>query len=122
MPVFLYGSEIIDYTQTDLGQLQKIDSKAFKTILQSPTFTAVESLRGEIGASCATSRDMKMKILFVRHLLDDGNELAERIFIDEYERQNTKWSKQTASYLNTLKLTLSKISNMSRIPLNKINQ
>ena len=120
MPVFLYGGEIIDYTQTDLGQLQKIDNKAFRTILQAPTYTAVESLRGEVGASCATSRDMKMKILFVRHILDDGNELAQRIFLDEYERQNTKWSKQIASYLNILKLTLSKISSMSRTTLTKI--
>ena len=120
MPVFLYGGEVIDYTQTDLGQLQRIDNKAFRTILQAPTYTAVESLRGEIGASCTTSRDMKMKILFVKHLLDDGNELAKRIFLDEYERRKTKWSKQIAGYLNILKLSLFKISNMSRIRLTKI--
>ena len=120
MPIFLYGGEVMDYTQTDLKQLQKVDNKAFRTILQAPTYVAVESLRGDIGASCSTARDMKMKLLFIKHLLNDGNELAKRIFLDGYEEQRTKWTKQIAWYMKELKLTLSKVSKVTHMGLTKL--
>ena len=44
MPVFLYGAEVLDYNQTDIRELQRIDNKAFRTILQAPTYTALKGL------------------------------------------------------------------------------
>ena len=65
---------------------------------------------------------MKTKILFIRHLLNDGNDLAKRIFIDEYQQQKTTWSKQILNYIKQLKLTLTKISTKSTISLSELIQ
>ena len=113
MPIFLYGAEVIDYNQSDLKQLQTIDNKAYTIIIQARSYTAVEGLRGDIGASCSISRDMKTKILFVKHLLDDGNELAKSIFEIEYQEQKSAWSRLVANYLQELYIQVSNISQMT---------
>ena len=120
MPIFLYEAEVIDYNQSVLKQLQTIDNKAYKIILQAPSYTAVEGLRGDIGASCSISRGMKTKILFVKHLLDDGNELAKSIFEIEYQGQKSAWSKLVANYLQELNIQVSNISQMTTSALTKI--
>ena len=120
MPIFLYGAEVVNYNQSDLKELQKVDNKAYRTILQAPNYTAVEGLRGDIGASSSISRDMKTKILFVKHLLDDDNDLARSIFFNEYKEQTTTWSKIIAGYMQELKLTLTKVSDMTSTSLAKL--
>ena len=118
MPIFLYGAEVIDYNQSDLKQLQTIDNKTYKIIFQAPSYTAV-GLRGDIGASCSISRDVMTKILFVKHLLDDGNELAKSIFEIEYQEQKSAWSKLVENYLQELNIQVSNISQMTTSALTK---
>ena len=47
----LYCKGRMVYRKEDLDKFQRIENKAFRTILQVPTYTAVEFLRGEFGAS-----------------------------------------------------------------------
>ena len=43
------------------------DYMPFRTILQVPTYTAVEFLRGEVGASSMMASDIKFEIIYLRH-------------------------------------------------------
>ena len=60
---FLYFQEIIIFNKTDLQKLQEIENRAYRHILQVPTYTAIEFLRGEVGVSSMITRDMKSKIM-----------------------------------------------------------
>lgn len=64
VPTFLYASEILDFTETDLGALQRIENQVYRGILQLPTYTAGCVLRSEIGASSCKARDIKNKLFF----------------------------------------------------------
>ena len=66
LPAILYCSEIIVFTEEEIKKLQTCDNKAFRYILQVPEYTAIEFLRGEIGASCSKARDMKNKIFILK--------------------------------------------------------
>ena len=63
----LYGQETVIFNKNDLDRLQIIENKAFRFIFQVPTYTAIEYLREEVGASDMQSRDMKSKIHYLKH-------------------------------------------------------
>ena len=72
IPNILYANDVIVFNKTELNNLQTSDNKAYRQILQVPNFTATAFLRGEVGASCSQSRDMKSKILFLKHSLEEN--------------------------------------------------
>ena len=39
------------YNTREIDQMQRVENKAYRTILNLPLYTAVEFLRGEIGSS-----------------------------------------------------------------------
>ena len=58
----LYGADVINFTKTELDNLQIKDNKAYRIILKVTQSTAAEILRGEIGATSSRARDIKLKI------------------------------------------------------------
>ena len=113
LPCFLYGSDIISYNIKDLDMQQKIENKAFRTILRLPKFTAIEFLRGEIGASSSRARSIKNKLLFLKHSLSSGNELLRNIVDKELEIKKTSWSKEILTNLNEININLTQLINLS---------
>ena len=106
MPGFMYASEVMYFTKQELNNLQKINNQAHRYMLQVPIYTACEALRGEVGASTTVSRDMKNKLLFVKHALDDNtNELLKKIMAEQLDKMDTKWIKQVWNYLDILGIT-----------------
>ena len=104
-PKFMYGQEIIPYTKADIAALQRIDNKAYRTILGLPMYTAEEFLRGEVGASTMEARDMKNKINYLKYALyETKNNLLKNIIKIEI-RNNSKWYKITHEYMNKINLT-----------------
>ena len=95
MPSFLYAAEILEYTEEELKSFQRIDNQVYRAILELPIYTASSALRSEIGASSSKSRDIKSKILFVKHILENGsNELVREMFLYQFYEQETKFIKE----------------------------
>ena len=102
LPSILHGSEVIYYSEAEIKRLQIEENKAYRYIVNARKSTAISALRGEIGASLQITRDMKSKILFIRHLLKD-NKLTKDIFMKQlYEKKPTKWIKLVKKYMDTL--------------------
>ena len=109
----LYGNDIIVYNVAELKRLQIIENKAFRSILQVPTYTATEFLRGEIGASSFKSRDIKNKVTFIKHALNSSNMLLKEIMTLEFEIPSTIWMKETLKYMSEVNLSKNEIINES---------
>lgn len=106
---------MLDYTVEELTKLQRIENSVYKTILQLPTYTANSAVRGEIGASSCYARDMKIKILFAKHLLKEKrNELVRNIFLKEYENGDTKWIKTLKTYMSKIDINIAQINSLSK--------
>ena len=110
LPNILYGSDVINYNASELSNIQVIENKAYRLILQVPHCTANSFLRGEIGASSSKARDMKNKILFLRHCYQPNtNSLLREIITKDFERELTPFIKTVKGYLKELKLLISDV-------------
>ena len=78
LPAILHGTEAI-YTYFET--LQKEENKALRYIVYARRKTTISVLKGE-----QTTRDMKSKILFFKHILQH-NSLLKEIFLHEFEKK-----------------------------------
>ena len=72
------------HKKKQISDLQTEENKAFRYTVNARKCTAISALRGEMGASLQKTRDMKTKILFLRHILTDNN-LMKEILIHQLE-------------------------------------
>ena len=123
LPCLLYGTETISFNKTEIQNLQRLDNKAFRHILGVHTSTAVEFIRGEVGASSAKSRDAKTKILFIKHALNEkGNQLLSTIVRTDLQQKKTDWSKAAHQCLQEYNLNLNTVVNKEKeFIIRKIN-
>ena len=98
LPRFMFGQEILPYTNAETEQLKRLDNKAYRTILGLPIYTAEEFLRGEVGASSMEARDIKNKLLYYKYAAQETeNELLKEV-MEREKRYKTKWYKRTERY------------------------
>ena len=87
--------EAIYLSNNYLADLQIEENKALRYTVNARRKTA---LSGEFGISLQITRDMKSKILFIKHILQH-NSLLREIFIHTFEKKKpTKWIKQVKKY------------------------
>ena len=97
------------FHKKQISDLQTEENKAFRYTVNARKCTAISALRGEMGASLQKTRDMKTKILFLRHILTDNN-LMKEILIHQLEaKKPTKWIKQIKEYLEELQININTI-------------
>ena len=109
LPSIMHGTEIVCFTKKQISDLQTEENKAFRYTVNARKCTAISALRGEMGASLQKNRDMKTKILFLRHILTDNN-LMKEILIHQLEaKKPTKWIKQIKEYLEELQININTI-------------
>ena len=117
-------SPYLNACKDNLNKLQKNENKVFRLILNVPIYTAIGFLRGEIGASDVVSRDIKNKILFLKHALtEDRNQLLQSIMMHNINLNDTIWIRKTKQYLQDIGLDVNDICTLSvQMIKNKINE
>ena len=67
--------------------LQRTENMVYRAILRAPGYVAVETLRGEIGSSCMSSRLIKGTLLLTKSMMESENvlvrEVLERVRMDD---------------------------------------
>ena len=61
---------VIYYTKEQLNKIQVTENQVYRYILGAPKHTPKYTLRGEIGASSIITRDMKTKLLYLKHITE----------------------------------------------------
>lgn len=122
LPSILHGSEIIYFNNTEINKLQAEENKAYRYTIHAQNCTAISALRGDIGSSLQLTRDMKTKLLFVKHILEDNN-LTREIFMQQYQaKKESKWISQIKSYMIKLELNLTKIETYTKEDIKKLTK
>ena len=70
LTAILHGKEAIYLSNTYLANLQREENKELRYIVDDRRKTAISALRGEFGISLLSTRDMKSKIYFFKHILN----------------------------------------------------
>ena len=114
MASFLYSHEVLCFNKREKETIQRADNRAYRDILGVPVATAVEFLRGDVGASSHLARDMKGKLLFIKHAVTENKNITlEKTMLKELQEEESKWSKQVNEYMMELNLNIQEIRNSS---------
>lgn len=115
---FMYGSDIIIYGGNTIGKLQSMDNQAYRHILNVPKYTAACGMRSEVGASSALARDMKSKILYMKHgLSQEGSSVLREVMWNDYSEGRSVWAKTLKSYMEKLDLNIEDVVNLKKSQL-----
>ena len=95
LPSLLYGTNIINLTDDNIRELQKIENSVYRCILAAAHYNPNVALRGEIGASLMRKRVINGRINYVKGIQRNRNELLESILWIIQTEQETKWIKTT---------------------------
>ena len=120
----LYASAVTLWTKEELDNLQRIENGVWRKILGAPQYSPLVTLQGEIGASTMDLRDMKIKLSFVKHLINKMDRLVTSIFIELFnEKKRRPWIKKIKFYMYQIGVDLDILRNMKNEELkDKINK
>ena len=81
--------------------------------------TSVKARKLSGSTSLQESRDMKSKILFIKHIMQHNN-LMKEILMQQYEeRKPSKWMKQIKSYMKAVNINLYNIEHIQNNEIKK---
>ena len=79
LPSVLYGTNIINLTEDNINELQKIENSVYRSILGAAHYSPKVTLRGEIGASLVKKRVINGRINYIKGIQSNRNKLLETI-------------------------------------------
>ena len=113
MPTILYGSNIINYTETELEKLQRIENGVYRQILGAPKYATNSTFRGEVGASLIKRRIITGRIQYKMKILRGNNELLKKI-LELMTERNMRWVKETNRYMELVGIRDRELIEMSK--------
>ena len=115
----LFNQEILLYNASEMDKLQRIENKAYRSILNLPIYTATEFLRGEIGSSTIIARDMKNKLSYYKYAMCQTNNSLLKEIVEMDAEYKTEWYKKIRSYMDKLRITQGQLFSMSKEQIKK---
>ena len=79
LPSVIYGTNIINLTEDNINELQKIENSVYRSILGAAHYSPNVTLRGEIGASLVKKRVINGRINYIKGIQSNRNKLLETI-------------------------------------------
>ena len=109
LPKIMHGSSAIITSKKFNDKLNKTQNSIFKSILGLPTYAPEEYIRGEVGLSSQNWRDVKCKILMLKHIMNNTNKLK-RMIIEEWETGIIDWIEDCKLKLNKIDMTVEELT------------
>jgi hypothetical protein len=114
LPSILHASAAIIWNDGEQEKLQIIENGVWRQILGAPSYAAVATLQGDVGASTVIARDMRVKLLYYKHLIDTKNELLKEVLIDEMRQERpVSFVLKVGKYAENIGMSTRDISHMS---------
>ena len=118
LPTVLHGYEACAWSKNQINQLDKIQNVIFKNLLNLPTRAANAYAQAEIGASTQKFRDMKAKVLFLMHIVQNTNKLKNKVF--KWWNTKQKWINICKNYLTELNIDLMQLEDLDKSTIKKM--
>ena len=114
LPSILYGTNVMQLTDTEIGKLQTIENSVYRQILGAPKYATNATLRGEIGASSMRKRIIESRLKYMKSIDTGRNRLLISILCatKRFGRWQ-EWFKTTQKYVNEINQTFESLEVMS---------
>lgn len=114
LPSILYASSIMNYTNTEIEQLQRIDNGVYRQLLSAPKYAQIPALRGEVGATSMTARIMQGHLQYLKNSMkEEGNGIVREIIQVIREEKTDCWILKANTYLQKLDLNYTRLKNIT---------
>ena len=95
-------------------KIQRIENKVWRYLLGIGGYSAVEALRGEIGASMIKSRIMETMLLFIIDTMTGEFNNVKNMMNDSIEKKKGKWYNAVDEYRQELGLIWDRMKKIDR--------
>ena len=109
LPSVLYGTNIINLTEDNINELQKIENSVYRSILGAAHYSPNVTLRGEIGASLVKKRVTNGRINYIKGIQTNRNKLLETILWTIETEHETKSIRTTRKYMKVTNINVNDI-------------
>merc|ERR1712055_731064 len=101
----MFARGVLIQSKEDIDKAQKIEYGVYRHLLGVAGYTAIEAIRGEIGASLMETRQMEESILFIKDGLDCKFNIVKNALEIEIKENKGDWIHRINKFLNIVKLT-----------------
>ena len=114
IPSILFGRAVIPTSDTLIEGIQRRENKVWRHLMDIGSYSAVDALRGEIGASLVRSRIMETTLQYVRSVMNSKFENVKKMMKHTIEVGTGKWFNNVDSYIRELGVQWEDIGNMTK--------
>merc|ERR1712090_84472 len=120
LPEILFRRSVVTTSKTAIAKIQRIENKVWRYLLGIGGFSAVEALRGEIGASMVKLRIMETILLYLIDTLASQFTNVKLMMEDTILKGVGRWYKAVEEYRLELGITWNDLRNMDKPTLKTI--
>ena len=117
IPAILFGRAVVPTFANRIVEIQKLENRVWRFLLDIGGYSTVAALRGEMGASLVKSRVMETVLQYVRSTMEGKFENVKEMMKDTIRVEKGNWYKRANSYRQELGLEWEELYNMSKVEL-----
>merc|ERR1711913_240800 len=114
IPAILFGRAVIPTSKQQMAKLQRLENKVWRYLLGIGGYSAVESLRGEMGASMVYSRIMETMLTYVVDTFTGKFQDVKKMMLHTITKGKGRWFKAVSEYREELKLSWDDLKTMDK--------
>ena len=119
IPAILFGRAVVPTYIARIDELQKLENRVWRFLLDIGGYSTVAALRGEMGASLVKSRVMETVLQYIRSTMNSKFENVKEMMRDTIRTKCGSWYRRANSYKRELGLEWEELYNMSSEDLKK---
>ena len=120
IPSILFGRAVVPSCKSKTEAIQRKENRVWRHLMGIGAFSAIDALRGEMGASMVKSRIMETVLQFARDALNSKFTNIKEMMEDTIKVKKGYWYRYADSYMKELGIKWKELQQYSREDLKKI--
>ena len=112
VPSVLNGIGLMNISGEDTNRLQSIENRVYGTILGARKGTPIAAIRGEVGASLVSTRNMRARIMLAHSIWNGKNEMVKEVLKRMRNDKSNPWNRRLNLYLKKLEISFEQMVGM----------
>ena len=114
VPSVLNGIGLMNMSGEETNRLQSIENRVYGTILGARKGTPIAAIRGEVGASLVSTRNMRARIMLAHSIWNGKNEMVKEVLKRMRNDKSNPWNRRLNLYLKKLEISFEQMVAMKK--------
>ena len=114
IPSVLHGIGLMNLSGEETNKLQAIENRVYGTILGARKGTPIAAIRGEVGASLVSTRNMRARIILAHSIWNGKNEMVKEVLRKMRNEKSNPWIRRLNLYLRKIGVNFDQMVRMKK--------